>query len=73
MQNVIAWLRVLNGANPADVRLACPSDDNVFDEPWARRATVSSFGMSASVRVEEIKPFTKADILAVYDHTPEGA
>lgn len=64
--NILAFLKVQGGADPSEVKLTCPAEESMFEEPWKYRSAWESFNMNSIIRPEHIKPLTKEEILAEY-------
>lgn len=66
LQNILSFLKVVNGVDAATVEFLWPSDESHFQEPWRPVAGVMSMGMDTVIMPEHIKPFNKDEILGVY-------
>ncbi|MBI4232065.1 hypothetical protein HY605_02435 [Candidatus Peregrinibacteria bacterium] len=66
LQNILSFLKVINGVDAATVKFSCPSDETHFEEPWRSMAGVTSMGMDTIIMAGHIMPFSKDEILAVY-------
>lgn len=67
MVNVLAFLKTSYGVPPTDVKLLHPADSAYFRKPWARRVAVGSSSMDFIVHAEDIRDFSREEILEVYD------
>lgn len=45
MQNVISFLKTINGISPQEVRFSRPEDSDYFDQPWKRSVGVTSMSV----------------------------
>ena len=69
IKNVLSFLRILNGVDPAVVPFFYPTDLNEFREPWRRSVGVTSWNMDNVVAQTDILPLTPEEILKVYSST----
>ena len=67
LQNVLAFLKIVNGIKPEDVEFSWPIDDKLFKIPWEKSPEVISMSMDNIINMEHIIPKTKEDILSVYE------
>jgi len=66
LQNILSFLKVINGVDAATVEFSWPSDESHFEESWRSVAGVTSMGMDTIIMPEHITPFSKDEILTVY-------
>lgn len=66
MQNVLSYLKIINGLEPSSVEFAWPDNEAHFHELWNLQTGVSEMSMNNIISPEHIIPFTKAEILSVY-------
>lgn len=66
LQNVLSFLKILNGVDATTVQFSWPSDESHFEEPWRLIAGVTAMGMDTIIATEHITVFNKDEILAVY-------
>jgi hypothetical protein len=66
INNVISWLRIVNGAQPLKCSFENPSSKDVFDEPWKEHIGINNFNMDLIIKQENISPFSRDDILKSY-------
>lgn len=45
IQNVISFLKIINGVSPQEVRFSRPEDSDFFEQPWKRSVGVTSMSM----------------------------
>jgi|CXWL01.1.fsa_nt_gi hypothetical protein len=45
IQNVISFLKIINGVSPQEVRFSRPEDSDYFEQPWKRSVGVTSMSM----------------------------
>lgn len=67
LQNVLAFLKIVNGCDPVSVEFAWPDNEEHFQEPKNPRLGVSGISMNNIIPVETIIPFSKEEILSVYN------
>lgn len=63
IQNVLSFLKILNGIPPAECQFAFPVDENGFDRPWAKCCGVISSSMDTTIGVKDIQPWTKEELI----------
>lgn len=66
LQNILSFLKLINGVEAKTVKFSWPSDESHFEEPWRPVAGVTSMGMDTGIITEHITPFSKDEILAIY-------
>jgi len=66
INNVISWLRIVNGVQPDKCRFENPSSKDGFDEPWKEHVGVNNFNMDMIIERKHISPFSRDDILKTY-------
>ncbi len=67
VNNVISWLRIVNGVHPKKCRFENPSSQIAFDEPWKECVGVIHINMDSIIEKEHINPFSKENILESYE------
>jgi hypothetical protein len=67
INNVIGFLRVLHGVPATEIQFSWPTDNETYKEPWSRSSSITGMGWNAQITEQAIKPFSKEDILAVYN------
>ncbi|MBM3941437.1 MAG: hypothetical protein FJ316_00645 [SAR202 cluster bacterium] len=72
LQNVLSFLKVVIGGDPATVEFSWPSDETDFQRPWKRVALASAFAMKSSFTLERQFQSTKEDILSAYNPEAES-
>jgi hypothetical protein len=66
LQNVLSFLKIVNGVNASQVEFAWPDDETHFQEPWKTYPGLSGMSINNNIIPEHITPFTKKQILAAY-------
>ena len=66
LQNVLSFLRVVNGVDPTTVQFAWPQDDSLFEKPWEVSTSITNMSMDVVILPEHIGPFNREEILASY-------
>jgi hypothetical protein len=72
IQNLLSFLKIVNGGKPETAKFSYPSDLSVFEEAWKPVSGVSSMNFGLIINQEDIEIFTKEEILAAYDQTEEN-
>src|SRR6266508_202354 len=72
LQNVLTFLKIANGIDPSTVEFVWPSPESLFDEPWKKHPSFSGMSMNNVITAEQITPFTKDEILSVYNADSKG-
>lgn len=66
INNVVSFLRILNGIKPDKCKFTAPTEEDVFEEPWKRCVGVDSANFDTIIESAHITPCTKDDILKSY-------
>jgi len=64
--NILAFLRLVNGVAPQEVRFSWPRDEEYFEAPWRRSVGVISLGLDTVVEPGHTIPLNRTQILHVY-------
>jgi len=67
LNNVVCFLRIINGEKPEECRFEHPSKPDDFDTPWAQSVGTTSTNMDTIIREEDVTLYTKEDVYASYD------
>ena len=67
INNVISWLKIINGVNPKKCAFINPAELKHFKEPWEKCAGLSHSTFDLCIEKEHIKTFDKREILASYE------
>jgi hypothetical protein len=66
LQNILSYLKIVNGVEPSQVQFAWPDDETHFQEPWKTHPSISGISMNNIITAENITPFSNEQILSVY-------
>lgn len=66
INNILSFLRILNGIKPEKCRFNTPTERLVFKEPWKLCLGGTSINIDTTIRSENITQFSKDDILSSY-------
>ena len=66
INNVICWLRAVNGVQLNKCRFENPTTKEIFDEPWKEHVGINHINMDMIIEKEHITPFSRDDILRTY-------
>ncbi|MDO8140668.1 MAG: hypothetical protein Q6358_04145 [Candidatus Brocadiales bacterium] len=66
INNILSFLRILNGIKPEKCRINTPTERLVFKEPWKLCLGGTSINIDTTIRSENITQFSKDDILSSY-------
>ena len=69
LNNIRAFLKVVNGTDAESVKLRYPQNESYFEEPWQPSQGISSSEINPIIREEDIVRFSKEEILRVYRQT----
>ncbi|MHB1317534.1 MAG: hypothetical protein ACYCYF_02825 [Anaerolineae bacterium] len=72
LHNVLAFLRLANGAPVGDVQYLTPTNDDDFEKPWTSLRGVRSFMVDTAVVPSHIMNLSSEEILDVYNSHGEG-
>lgn len=67
IQNVLSFLKMVNGVKPETAKFSWPSDLSAFEEAWKPLSGVLNFNFGSIIHQEDIEIFNREEILAVYD------
>ena len=67
INNVISFLRILNGIDPAKCLFENPDSKDAFNLPWGKTVGVNSSSMDTVVKCSDIVPCSKESILNSYE------
>lgn len=67
INNVIGWLRIIDGAPAGTCRFENPTERETFDLPWNENVGVNSFNMDLIIEENHIQPFSRDEILKSYE------
>lgn len=70
--NLRGWLLAMNGAPKEQCEIQWPTDETVFDEPWASSPGAFETGFNLQLERRHIRPLSEADIRAAYVPRPPG-
>ena len=62
INNIISFLKIINGVDPKSVQFTRPQDKEYFKEPWKRPVGIVSFSLDHEIYKEQIHKFTKKEI-----------
>lgn len=63
INNIIAALKIANGATPNEVKFTRPSDDSAFEEAWNHNPNMFNVTMDIAIDKNETMPVTKKELL----------
>jgi len=66
LQNILTFLKIINGIEPSSVEFVWPDNEEFFQEPWKTHPGVSHMSMNNIIMKEHIVPFSKDEILSIY-------
>lgn len=66
--NVIAYLKIVGGRDPAEIAVKVPADMEIFSAPWSIGISIHSLSFDYSLELADIKPFTRDEIWKTYDN-----
>ena len=69
LNNILAFLKVVNGTDAESVKLIYPDNESYFEAPWQPSQGISSSEINPIIREEDIVRFSKDEILRVYRQT----
>jgi hypothetical protein len=69
INNIVSWLRGVNGVPMTKCRFENPVSEDIFEEPWKESVGVDHASMDRVIEVEHITPFSREDILRSYQKT----
>ena len=67
IRNITSFLKLVNGKDPKEVRFRWPTNESDFDAPWALSSGVTDFKLDPVLSKENLKLFSKEDILSVFN------
>ncbi len=68
INNVVSWLKIINGVSPKQCEFTNPATLDHFQEPWKKCVGLSHSTFDLSIEKEHIRSFDKKDILASYEN-----
>jgi hypothetical protein len=68
--NVVAALKVINGAEPGKTEFVRPSDPAAFEQPWSVSVGVTAFNVDHVIRPEDIEFYSNEEILRQIEQQP---
>lgn len=69
LNNILAFLKLVNGADAESVQLLYPQDESYFKAPWQLSQDILGSEINPTIREEDIVRFSKEEILEVYQQT----
>lgn len=66
INNVISWLRLVNGVPINKCPFNNPKSESIFEEPWKENVGITHFSGDLTLNKEHITPFSRDEILAAY-------
>lgn len=67
INNVVSYLKIVNGISPSSVRFIRPEDSDYFEKPWDICTGVISCNMDFIITVKDIRCFSKNEIGKILD------
>lgn len=67
LNNVISFLRIVNGVPPNKCQFNNPTSKDAFEKPWKQSVGVNHINFDLIIEEKHINPFSKEDILKSYD------
>jgi len=68
INNVTNWLRIINGDSSKSFTFAHPISQEEFDLPWNKSVGVTHASFDLTVEAGDIKPFSREDIIQLYEN-----
>jgi len=72
ISNVVGFLRAINGVDPSAIEFGWPKELQLFESAWRGVPGYQSSSFHFSVSVEDVRIFTKEEILEVYEDKDEA-
>lgn len=69
LNNILAFLKVVNGIDAESVKLIYPDNESYFEAPWRPSYSIGFSGIHSIICEEDIIRFSKDEILRVYRQT----
>ena len=69
LNNILAFLKSVNGADTESIKLLYPQDESYFEAPWQLSQDILSSEINPTIREEHIVRFSKDEILEVYQQS----
>jgi hypothetical protein len=63
INNVVSYLKVLNGVPSGDIHFIVPEDSGLFDEPWRNPPGTTMFGLDEVLTENDIEVFSEKEIM----------
>jgi hypothetical protein len=73
LNNILGYLRILNGSDPAAINYSYPEDETEFDLPWNSTQGLDGMDESESLNEHDIRTLTKDEILSKYKNASKTA
>jgi hypothetical protein len=67
INNVISWLRLVNGIPLSKCPFNNPISESIFEEPWKEHVGITNFNADLILNKEHITPFSRDEILDDYE------
>ena len=64
--NILSFLKILSGVDPASVQFVRPENDNDFSEPWTNRIPVPTASFDIDVSTDDSNLMTKEQMVEVH-------
>jgi len=71
LNNILGFLRIVNGCDPAEVTYIFPEDESEFESPWRISQGLNGIDEPESFNEEDVKALGKAEILSAYKKISE--
>jgi hypothetical protein len=72
IRNVLSFLRIENGDPPGECKFMNPDTSEAFRTPWAESIGVIWDNLDTVVGVDDIRAWTKDEILRSYEEHEQG-
>lgn len=66
IENIISFLKIMNGVDCKTVQFSWPKDEAMFNYPWENIPSVTSIGIDREIHEFDIKRFSKEEIKKLY-------
>lgn len=67
INNIISWLRLVNGIPLSKCPFNNPISESIFEEPWKEHVGITNFNADLILNKEHITPFSRDEILDDYE------
>lgn len=71
INNVVSFLKILNGVPGVKCKFLNPSAKDEFDDPWKNSVGVSESNMDTVVNPSDIRPCSKDEVIESYNEPPD--